>query len=127
MLHLILELVWFTARRAAGLKILKSEKPDVVIGFGGYVCAPAVLAAKSTWLWMIIGGLGVGIVGAGAGELIAEVRSLRDFSVLESHVAPYDGGLASCGPERHHVMLPGEELATVQKGVEVITHGAERV
>ena len=28
------------------LKLLKAEKPDVVMGFGGYVCAPAVLAAK---------------------------------------------------------------------------------
>ena len=31
---------------SGSLKILKSEKPDVGIGFGGYVCAPAVLAAK---------------------------------------------------------------------------------
>ncbi len=31
---------------SGSLKLLKSEKPDVVIGFGGYVCAPAVLAAK---------------------------------------------------------------------------------
>ncbi len=28
------------------LKLLKTEKPDLVIGFGGYVCAPSVLAAK---------------------------------------------------------------------------------
>ncbi len=28
------------------LKLLRAEKPDLVIGFGGYVCAPAVLAAK---------------------------------------------------------------------------------
>lgn len=54
------------------------------------------------------------------GELVAEIRSPRDFSVLEEHRAPYDGGLASCGPGVHHFTLPGEELATIQPGVEVI-------
>jgi predicted deacylase len=54
------------------------------------------------------------------GDLIAEVRSFKDFSVLESHVAPRDGGLASCGPDPNHVVLPGDELATLQSGVEVV-------
>ncbi len=54
------------------------------------------------------------------GDLIAEVRSFEDFTVLESHVAPCDGGLASCGPATSHVVLPGEELATLQPGVEEI-------
>jgi len=55
-----------------------------------------------------------------AGDLIAEVRSLEDFSVLESHVAPCDGGLASCGVAVSQLVLPGEELATLQPGAEVI-------
>ncbi len=54
------------------------------------------------------------------GQLIAEVRSLKDFSVLESHVAPHDGGLGSAGPEKHQLVMPGEELATIQAGVEVV-------
>ena len=54
------------------------------------------------------------------GDLIAEVRSFKDFTVLESHVAPCRGGLASCGPATSHVVLPGEELATLQPGVEVL-------
>ena len=54
------------------------------------------------------------------GELVAEVRSLKDFSVLERLTAPFDGGAGSCGPEKHHVVLPGEELASVQKDVEVV-------
>lgn len=33
--------------RKAAKKILEKEKPDLVIGFGGYVTAPAALAAKS--------------------------------------------------------------------------------
>lgn len=54
------------------------------------------------------------------GELLAEVRSLKDFSVLERHVAPFAGGVGSAGPATHHVVLPGEELCTIQTGVEVI-------
>ena len=54
------------------------------------------------------------------GDLIAEVRSLKDFSVLESHTAPCDGGLASCGVAESHLVLPGEELATLQPGAEII-------
>jgi hypothetical protein len=56
----------------------------------------------------------------GRGDLIAEVRSFKDFGVLESHLAPCDGGLASCGPDPSHVVLPGDELATLQPGVEVV-------
>ena len=58
-----------------------------------------------------------------AGDLIAEVRSLVDFSVLESHVAPCDGGLASCGAAESQLVLPGEELATLQPGAEIIRNG----
>ncbi len=54
------------------------------------------------------------------GELIAELRSLKDFSVLERFVAPFDGGIGSSGPDTHHVMLPGEVLCDVQKGVEIV-------
>lgn len=54
------------------------------------------------------------------GQLIAEVRSLKDFAVLEEHRAGCDGGLASCGPATCHVILPGEEIATLQPGAEVI-------
>jgi uncharacterized protein len=54
------------------------------------------------------------------GDLIAEVRSLEDFSVLETHVAPCDGGLGSSGPDKSYVVLPGEELATFQPGAEIV-------
>jgi len=57
------------------------------------------------------------------GDLIAEVRSLRDFSVLETHVAPCDGGLGSCGVAESQLVLPGEELATLQPGAEIIRNG----
>jgi uncharacterized protein len=53
-------------------------------------------------------------------DLVAEVRSLEDFSVLETHVAPCDGGLGSCGAPESRVVLPGEELATFQPGAEII-------
>lgn len=54
------------------------------------------------------------------GDLIAEVRSLKDFSVIETHVAQCDGGLASCGAVESHLVLQGEELATLQPGAEII-------
>lgn len=54
------------------------------------------------------------------GDLIAQVRSLKDFSVVEEHRAPCDGGMASCGPVESHLVLPGEELATIQPGAEII-------
>jgi predicted deacylase len=54
------------------------------------------------------------------GELICEVRSLKDFSVLERHEAPCAGGLASVGPVESHIVLPGEQLATLQPGAEII-------
>jgi predicted deacylase len=54
------------------------------------------------------------------GDLVAEVRSFKDFSVLEPHRAPCDGALASCGPHPSHVVLPGEELATMEPGAEII-------
>ena len=57
------------------------------------------------------------------GDLIAEVRSLEDFSVLESHAAPCDGGLCSCGATESQLVLPGEELATLQPGAEIIHNG----
>ncbi len=57
-----------------------------------------------------------------AGDVIVQIRSLRDFSVLEEHRAPCDGGLASCGPVESHLVLPGEELATIQPGAEVIAN-----
>ncbi|MFO7898838.1 MAG: succinylglutamate desuccinylase/aspartoacylase family protein [Planctomycetota bacterium] len=56
------------------------------------------------------------------GDLVAEVRSLEDFSVLEAHTAPCDGGLASCGAAASQVILPGEELGTLQPGAEIIRH-----
>jgi predicted deacylase len=59
------------------------------------------------------------------GDLIAEVRSLEDFSVLESHTAPCDGGLASCGAVESHLVLPGEELGTLQPGAEIIRNRPE--
>ncbi len=73
------------------------------IGFAQTYCRPGQLVSK--------------------GDLIAEVRSFKDFTVLESHTAPCDGGLASCGPADSYVVLPGEELATLQPGVEVVRNG----
>ncbi|MCG3179421.1 MAG: hypothetical protein BIFFINMI_01756 [Phycisphaerae bacterium] len=60
------------------------------------------------------------------GDLICEVRSLKDFSVLERHVAACDGGVASVGPVESHVVLPGEELATLQPGAEIIRNAPPR-
>ena len=55
------------------------------------------------------------------GDLIAEVRSLKDFTVLESFVAPCDGGAVSaCGPVTSCLILPGEDAAHLQEEVEVI-------
>ncbi len=71
-------------------------------------------------------GFGVGLLDPSGGHVVkkgqplAELRSLKDFSVLERLTAPFAGGLGSCGPATHHVTLPGEELATVQKNVEVV-------
>jgi predicted deacylase len=55
-----------------------------------------------------------------AGERVAEVRSLEDFRVLETHRAPADGALASCGPTESCIVLPDEELATFQADPEII-------
>lgn len=54
------------------------------------------------------------------GDLIVEIRSLEDFSVLEAHTAPTSGGLASCGAPTSHVVLPGEDLGTLEPTAEII-------
>jgi len=80
-----------------------SEQINLAAGQMGFACfhQPEVNAVKE-------------------GDLIAEVRSLNDFSVVESHTAPCDSGLASCGVAESHLILPGEELATLQPGAEII-------
>ena len=55
------------------------------------------------------------------GDLIAEIRSLEDFSVLESFTAPSDGGAANTGgPTISNLIFPGEDIASFQENVEVI-------
>jgi predicted deacylase len=58
------------------------------------------------------------------GTLIADVRSLHDFSVIERHIAPCDGGLGSCGTPTSQLVLPGDELATLQPGAEIVRNPA---
>jgi predicted deacylase len=57
------------------------------------------------------------------GDLIAQIHSLEDFSVIEEHIAPCDGGLGSCGTPASQFVFPGEELATLQPGAEMVRNG----
>lgn len=53
------------------------------------------------------------------GDLIGEVRDISTFEVLQECVAPFDGGLPSVGPDQSQVVMPGEEVATLKRIVEV--------
>jgi len=53
------------------------------------------------------------------GDLIGEVRDISTFNVLQECVAPFDGGLPSVGPDQSQVVMPGEQLATLKRVVEI--------
>ena len=53
------------------------------------------------------------------GDLIGEVRDIATYQVLQQCTAPFDGALPSVGPDHSQVVMPGEQLATLKRLVEL--------